>query len=184
MEPLIETIRQLGKSAMQEGRDTLYSLRDEQICACSGQGLIELLQPQIDVFQEQSGIMPLIDIHDPVPCIPTSIGHQLRRMVGEALMNIHRHALAHNVQLNLWNNGRELRIEIRDDGVGFHPGRVNYQTSFGLSGMRERSRLIDAKLSVDSTPGKGTKVTIRWPLMQAEPCTTCHAAADLRKRAE
>jgi len=184
MEPLIDTIRQLGKNAMQEGRDTLYSLRDEQICACSGQGLIELLQPQIDVFQEQSGITPQVNIHDPIPCIPTAIGHQLRRMVGEALMNIHRHALAHSVQLGLWNNGRELRIEIHDDGIGFNPGRVNYQKSFGLSGMRERSRLIDAKLSVDSTPGKGTRVTIRWPLMQAEPCTTCHAAADLRKCAE
>jgi nitrate/nitrite-specific signal transduction histidine kinase len=49
---------------------------------------------------------------------------------------------------------------VQDNGVGFDPARD--PQSFGLYGMRERAEEIGADLTVDSQPGKGTRVLLRW----------------------
>ncbi|MBZ0300493.1 MAG: hypothetical protein K8J31_12160 [Anaerolineae bacterium] len=162
--PLLEETRHLGKIAIQEGRDTLANLRDDQFCACALEDLFDLLRPQLAAFAEQSGITPQLQLIGERPYIPMNVGHQLRRLVGEALSNIHRHASAGIVQVVVETSAAEVCIQVCDDGIGFHPERVNHQVSFGLSGMRERSRLISARLTIDSAPGSGTTVRICCPL--------------------
>ncbi len=160
--PLVETARHLGKVAIQEGRDAVSGLREADRSGAAGD-LVEALQPELAAFADRAGLQPEIETHGEVYVLP-QISHQVRRLVGEALTNVHRHANAHSVQLLVAANGDQLRVEIHDDGVGFQLSKVDQEASFGLVGMHERARLIHGKVTIDSTPGHGTTVTITCPL--------------------
>lgn len=88
------------------------------------------------------------------------------RIVQEALQNVRRHASASAVSLAGRVEGHSLVITIEDDGRGFDPSEVRGRQSrnFGLTSMRERAELIEADLRIDSSPGHGTRVTLRVPL--------------------
>ena len=58
------------------------------------------------------------------------------------------------------------RLEITDDGIGFDPSRVG-DDHFGLQGIRERARLLDGRATIDSTAGRGTRITVEFPLPPA-----------------
>jgi len=51
-----------------------------------------------------------------------------------------------------------------DWGVGFKPEEVEEQR-FGLQGIRERARLLDGRVVIDSKPGQGTRVAVELPLI-------------------
>jgi signal transduction histidine kinase len=57
---------------------------------------------------------------------------------------------------------------VRDDGAGFTPpketGELSRTGHFGLIGMQERAQFIGASLEVRSSPGRGTRVTLRLPI--------------------
>jgi signal transduction histidine kinase len=84
----------------------------------------------------------------------------LFRMAEEALRNIERHAMATRAMVTLKTiDGAQLKLCIEDDGVGFDPG-VPRQGHYGIVGLHEQAHLIGAQLSIDSAPGKGTKLTV------------------------
>jgi len=83
----------------------------------------------------------------------------------EALHNAVRHARAREVILTLRPNDGTWTLSVRDDGAGFEPlGSTNGRHGHGLPGMRRRAEEIGAQLTVDSTPGVGTTVTLRFDL--------------------
>lgn len=170
---LLQEGRRLGKLAVQEGRDTLHSLRDE---GCYCEELLDALQPELDLFTERSGIRPTLQIVN-LAQVPCNVTHQLCRLVGEALSNVHRHAAATEVRIAIEADDRELRLQIRDNGIGFDPQAVNPRASFGLIGMRERARLINARLDIESAPGQGTSVALGVPLA-AQPGVRLQAFTD------
>jgi signal transduction histidine kinase len=53
---------------------------------------------------------------------------------------------------------------VEDQGRGFLPDSVSSATSSGLVGMRERAVLLDGELTVESSPGGGTRLTAELPL--------------------
>jgi signal transduction histidine kinase len=93
------------------------------------------------------------------------------RIVQEALANIARHAAAHRVSVTLSYRRDELRMSVKDDGVGFIPpaeaGDLSRSGHFGIIGMRERAQLIGARIEWHSAAGKGTRVTLYCPLRLA-----------------
>jgi signal transduction histidine kinase len=54
-----------------------------------------------------------------------------------------------------------MQLSIRDDGKGFDPGQTA-SGHYGLGMMHERAEAVGARLSIQSQPGKGTEVAIRW----------------------
>jgi signal transduction histidine kinase len=81
------------------------------------------------------------------------------RIVQEVLTNVQRHAGARRVWLVTEALGRDVLIEIRDDGRGMQvPAQP---TSFGLLGMHERARAIGGDLAIASRRGEGTKISLR-----------------------
>ncbi len=158
---VFEQARQLGKVAVQEGRDALSNLREECFCPGETENLSALIQPIVAVFSEQSGLIPDTHIDESLN-LPPLVAHQLSRIVGEALNNIYRHASATAVAIRVEQADDKLRLRIADDGVGFDLSQTGMHGSFGLSGMRERARLINAQLTIDSSPGIGTVIEVRW----------------------
>jgi len=80
------------------------------------------------------------------------------RVAQEALNNVIRHSEAQNVRLEAELLGKSVRMRISDDGVGFDPTRAINSPGIGLTSMRERIRLIDGKLYVNSAPRAGTQI--------------------------
>ena len=85
------------------------------------------------------------------------------RVVQEALTNVGRHSGAAAVAVELEEVPGEIVITVQDDGRGFDPVPGWSKGSLGLHGMRERARLLGGKLELDSTSGRGTRVTLHVP---------------------
>ena len=89
------------------------------------------------------------------------------RLVQEALNNVSKHSMAQRAELQVRELPGHIEIEVSDDGVGFEPNLV--REGFGLVGMRERVTLLGGTLTIDSTPGLGTRVRAEIPIGPAEP---------------
>ncbi|HVU66227.1 MAG TPA: ATP-binding protein [Ktedonobacteraceae bacterium] len=62
-----------------------------------------------------------------------------------------------------------LDITIEDNGIGFDPASEHTRSGhYGLLGLRERARLIGGRCTLESTPGKGTLLSLQVPLVQTE----------------
>lgn len=90
------------------------------------------------------------------------------RIVQEAITNALRHARAGHVRVESRRGGKELQLAIADDGIGFEVDEARQRAirggSVGLLGMQERAELLDGRFSLTSTPGRGTKVAVQFPL--------------------
>jgi signal transduction histidine kinase len=107
--------------------------------------------------------------------MPPRIGHaaatQVLRIAQEALQNVEKHAQASAVAVGSVADDRQLRVWVRDDGIGFAPGAPasGNGNGFGLLSLRERARLAGGTLTVESAPGQGTQVSVAIPLKQEGP---------------
>ncbi len=86
-------------------------------------------------------------------------GVEVLRIVQEALANVRRHSRARGATVKLGVEDGEAWVEVRDDGRGFEPGIV---PGVGLEGMRERAVALGGELEVESEPGEGTLVRLRF----------------------
>ena len=85
----------------------------------------------------------------------------------EAMQNAAKHAHgARQITIELADNG-VLRFEVRDDGAGFEPDRV--EAGVGLTSMRDRLATVGGELHIVSAPGRGTRVIGRIPLDRPLP---------------
>jgi signal transduction histidine kinase len=91
------------------------------------------------------------------------------RIVQEALTNVVKHGGAGNARLQVIERDRQVSVLVSDDGQGFDP--TARAAGFGLMGMRERSELLSAHLSVQSAVGTGTVIRLTCPAAHrlAEP---------------
>ncbi len=90
----------------------------------------------------------------------------LYRVVQEALTNATKHAKASRVWIRIGRQNHMLRCSIEDDGKGFDVQAAQSdrkRRGLGLTGMRERLNAIGGTLSIDSAPGRGTKLLIQLP---------------------
>jgi signal transduction histidine kinase len=89
------------------------------------------------------------------------------RVVQEALTNVVRHARARQVWIDLREENQELSLVVRDDGAGFDPPAVRQRAAqgagFGLLAMQERVHLLGGQIDIESVPGQGTAIRVRFP---------------------
>jgi two-component system, chemotaxis family, CheB/CheR fusion protein len=101
--------------------------------------------------------------------LPMPIATTAFRAVQEALTNVLKHAGARSVSVIVGRRAGELTITVEDDGRGFDVdtmlARATAENRLGLIGMRERVALVRGTLTIDSTPGRGTTVLIRIPIL-------------------
>lgn len=125
-------------------------------------GLKSALKTRLQAVESRSGLDYQLDLVD-VERLPSQVETGLYRITLEALNNILKHARASKVNLSLQQNGERIRLEIRDDGVGFDPEAPPLQ-GYGLQGMRERAEQLGGSFNVQSEPKVGTTITVEAPI--------------------
>ena len=103
--------------------------------------------------------------------VPVEVAAAIVRTARGALANVREHAHAARVALTLTYHLDEVVLDVRDDGHGFAPGRVRPSGTRGrgLAGIRERAAALGGQVDVESAPGEGTTVTVRFPLPEEAP---------------
>jgi PAS domain S-box-containing protein len=96
--------------------------------------------------------------------LPPDVALCLFRVLQEALQNAVRHSGVRHFEVSLTLAADELELSVEDRGVGFDPEKANRAHGLGLTSMRERLRLIDGQLSIDSKPRHGTTIRARAPV--------------------
>jgi signal transduction histidine kinase len=99
----------------------------------------------------------------------------LSRIIKEALNNAIRHARCRHVAVAYALSPQAATIEITDDGAGFDLARaLRRQDKFGLKNMQEYARELGCSLELQSAPGQGTRIAVRFPLYETlEGSLTC-----------
>src|SRR5438105_2156003 len=96
--------------------------------------------------------------------LPEPVETAAYRIIQEALTNVARHAHAKRVAVELRGDDQELRLEVRDDGVGLRPTNGSGRRGIGLVGIRERVRALGGTMTMSSVIGGGARLRVSLPL--------------------
>ena len=78
-------------------------------------------------------------------------------------MNSLKHAQASNIWVEVMQAGDEVEMTVRDDGAGFDAEEPGPEGHYGLTMMKERATVARGTFAIESLPGQGTKITVRFP---------------------
>ena len=135
-------------------------------------GLVAALEMLVRETSQSSGLQVDFGTTGTERRLPADIELALYRMVQETLNNAVHHAQASHASVKMEFNAHATRLEISDDGKGFEipktPAEFTPQGHFGLLGLYERAELIRAHLEINSSPGKGTRLSIDLPFPARE----------------
>lgn len=167
--PPAESSRALLESALKRADEVIIDAR-KRVHDLRIEDQSRDLQVILRELADDAGFDPPIPIRVVVEGKPRPIhalvSTEIRRIAGEALFNIARHARATSVEATIAFGDQELGLQIRDDGVGIEEGVLalgRKQDHFGLIGMRERAERTGGTLLIDSRPGQGTDVMLTLP---------------------
>lgn len=163
-----QEVEQAREAVMRVGKDLrglLFTLRPLTL---ETQGLSAALKQYEQRLRENDGV--------PISIQPGNFGTELDpnvagtvfAVIEEAVNNARKHAQGSPIQVNVNQQNNTLAAAISDEGPGFDTNIVNTnytaRGSLGMVNMRDRARLVEGQLNIESTPGKGTRITLRVPL--------------------
>ncbi len=95
--------------------------------------------------------------------LPAPIALLLYHNAREGVMNALKHAKASNIWVAVEQEGDEVEMVLRDDGVGFDVEAPGPEGHYGMTMMRERATVGGGTFAIESAPGQGTTITVRFP---------------------
>jgi NarL family two-component system sensor histidine kinase LiaS len=134
--------------------------------ALDAQGLPAALTGYLPQWSQNAGIQAELHVQGE-RALPLEKEQTLFRLVQEALSNVARHSHATRVDLNLDYNSSQVSLQIKDNGQGFDP-EAQQRTGYGLQSMEQRARSVGGELTVQSSPGLGTRVQANIPLEKGQ----------------
>ncbi len=158
----VKEIRKIIKHSYVDVRESIFGLR---AMVSKSVRFVPALTEYLRDFSETRNIPIDLKVDDAGASGLSNLAEiQLIRIIQEALNNISKHAQATAGKISFEPDGRFLKVTIEDNGIGFMPEEIaEKKMHFGLQTMRERARGLGGKFSVDSAPGKGTRVIVLLP---------------------
>jgi two-component system, NarL family, sensor histidine kinase UhpB len=147
------------RNSLEDVRRIARQLRPE---ALDDLGLVPALNALATSFADHTGISIVRRLPDAAPPIDSEAELVVFRVAQESLTNAARHAEASRLDLMLERAGRNLVLQIRDNGRGLNGA----QSGSGIRGMRERALLIGADFWIGPTAGGGTTIRLEVPLRE------------------
>jgi signal transduction histidine kinase len=162
----LERIQMLLREEVLKLRELMQQMKSAEVDA---RRLPIFLRDAVQRFQRETGIAArfLLDEYDEEIVLPPVVCRELARIAQEALVNVRKHSGATHVLVQLLHSpDGKLELIIEDDGSGFpFAGRIS-QSELDSSArapavIRERVRLIQGELTIESKPGRGARLEIR-----------------------
>src|SRR5438045_470006 len=150
------------RGSLDSVRGMIYDLRPPELTEL---GLAEAMRNYASEWETRCGIKVATQLDLKDTGLSPMAELAVYRVMQEGLQNVHKHAHASAVGV-AWSRANESWVlHVTDDGQGFDLVKAaRHEKSVGLLSMRERAELIGGTLQIQSTPGKGTAVTLLLPV--------------------
>jgi NarL family two-component system sensor histidine kinase YdfH len=155
---IVEQSLASARSTLSESRAAIDDLR-----AVLPADLSEAMRERVERFTQATSIPCELEISLGGEQPARDVKEHLLRVLSEGLTNVARHAQATQVNVKLFDQNDEIHLEVQDNGKGFAAGSEMNAGHYGLLGMRERARLLDGSLIVESNINSGTNVCFVVP---------------------
>jgi len=161
----MEDAQAMAARSLDELRRIIYDLRPSIL---DDLGLLPAIRWMAQRNLAPQGVQARCEFEEPQAKLPFEVEIAVFRAVQEAINNVVRHARAETVLIEVAVNRGVLEVDIEDDGQGFDVAAVGGPSpsgrGLGLLGMHERMELIGGTSKVTSSPGNGTRVSLRVPV--------------------
>lgn len=141
-------------------RDLAVVIDQLRPSSLEGKELAEALPEHVRAWSRRYGILAEARVTGARP-LPPQVGDALFQVAQEALANVVRHSEASQVDLAMHSDEESVTLTLADDGRGFAADQPTLGQ--GLRGMRERMAAVGGTVTVDSDPGRGTRVACTAP---------------------
>jgi ligand-binding sensor domain-containing protein/signal transduction histidine kinase len=164
---LLDRARNEVRAAVDEARQAVWNLRES---SGSGEDLVNAVSQLAQRTEREMGIPVKFGSSGSPLALGAEGEWSLLMIIREALQNSIRHAAPKSLSVLLNFDRHSLRVEIEDDGRGFDPSIIASSNGhhYGLIGMRERVERLGGEFHITTSPGKGTQVRLRIPLIKKE----------------
>lgn len=153
----------LVEKVRQELTELIQELRPVEI---KGKGLLSAIEDYVNDWQRRNEIEIFYQAWGERN-LPIDVEKSIFRIIQEALSNVLWHSQADKVDLKLLYRSDFLLLTIKDNGKGFTSNQDHCE-GMGLKFMCERAALIGGELQIDSRPGRGTKIILKYPYQGLE----------------
>lgn len=162
----MQTMKDTLRMTINELREMIYHLRPMSI---DDIGLVATLQRVVkqNELENSPVTLKLNVINKEIPTIPV-VNITLFRVIQEALQNTKKYANATEFKITLIYEEDQIRLFLRDNGVGFDIAEMDDKEKnkhFGLSIMKERIDLLSGFINMESEKDKGTEIQIEVPIL-------------------
>jgi signal transduction histidine kinase len=164
--------------AITEARDAVQELRSSAVTTNDLVQAIETVGQELAAHErctQEDATAFAVEVSGKPQDLHPILRDEIYRIAREALRNAFLHARARRIEAEIRYEPRQLRLLVRDDGIGIDPGVLRQDGRpghWGLKGMRERAKGIGAQLDVWSEHGAGTEVELTLPASTAYNSST------------
>ena len=155
------SLKMAAMGAFQKVRNFIFELRPMML---DDLGLVPTIRKYVDAFKEQTGLEVNLNVTGNDRRLEPYLEVMLFRAVQELLGNAARHSQASLVKMQLDMGSHAVRVVVDDNGKGFDTDSLKDAASLGLKLIRDRAEMLGGKFEMDSTAGKGTRISFSVPV--------------------
>ncbi|MGB6430487.1 MAG: sensor histidine kinase [Candidatus Acidiferrales bacterium] len=164
-----EPLESLHHTVRNETAELRQLVTDMRPLGVQSADLVDLMRGFAERFRNESGMGLDLLIDAAELQVPDRVCRELFQIYRESLYNVKKHAQATHVVVKLWQNDSRVVLVVDDNGEGFSfAGRFTGddldRLRLGPISIKERSRSVGGILTVESTPGHGSRLTVEVPL--------------------
>lgn len=175
---LIDQLRtedSMTAAALQKGLDELWQQADEltqdihnlshrlHSSMLDQLGLVPALQSLVTDFTKRRHIEVEFAPESMAGQLPSDVALCLFRIAEESLNNVAKHSSARSARVELSAGAEGIALSVEDAGTGFDPKTLDGKAGLGFVSMRERLRLLQGTLHIQSSPAQGTRIEVWIP---------------------
>ncbi len=153
----LEAIAGTAKASIEEVRQIAADLRPSHL---ERLGLKQAIEAMVETAQKASAVKLHCDVEEVGDVFTAEEQILVFRVVQEAVSNVLKHSYAREAWVKLWQEGRQIELEVSDDGVGISLASGG-RTGMGMKGIEERVTMLQGEYHVETAPGAGCRIKIR-----------------------
>jgi two-component system sensor histidine kinase DegS len=156
----LATMKGAATNTFQKVRDFIFELRPMML---DDLGLTPTLTRFVEAFKEQAGMDIRLTVSGLEQRLEPYLEVMIFRAVQELLSNAQRHSQAVQVWVQIDASESDVKVSVDDNGKGFDASVGDEKGGMGLKVIRDRVEMLGGQMEIDSTVGKGTRVSFEIP---------------------